>query len=409
VKNHKTHCYAYKEKPMNIDALLAKRTRNMETNAIREILKVVSRPGMVSLAGGIPAPDSFPMAIIGDLTAAVIARYGSGAFQYDATEGFGPLREALSGYLASLDVTAAPGEILVASGSQGVLDALGKVLISRGDDVAVEAPTYLGALSAFNPYGPTYLRMDTDENGLVPESLEEILRHHSVKFVYLVPNFQNPTGRTLPLKRRRQIARILQENDALLVEDDPYRALRYQGKDLPPIHSMAPDNVIYVGTLSKVFAPGLRIGFCVAPSPIRRWLVRVKQGVDLHTGTFSQALAAEYITSGSLGRHLPRILDLYRPRRQAMLRALQDHFPPGFAWSRPEGGMFLWVSGPAGMDMETLYEPCVRRNTAFVPGKYFYTERGEGVETMRLNFTMANGNAIERAIATMAEVIRKGV
>ena len=289
---------------MNFENLLAQRTQKMGENVIREILKVVSRPGMVSLAGGIPAPESFPMDIIRDLTDVVIKKYSSSAFQYDLTEGFPPFREALSGYLKEKGIQASADHIYVASGSQGVLDGIAKILISKGDRIAVEAPTYLGAISAFNAYEPEYIRMDTDDEGLVPESLERALKKNT-KFVYLVPSFQNPTGRTIPLNRRKEIAEIIIKNNALLVEDDPYGSLRYRGEDIPPIKTFAPDHVMYVSTLSKVFAPGLRIGFFHAPELISKLLVLVKQGVDLHTSTFNQALAAEYQPCRWSSRFLP--------------------------------------------------------------------------------------------------------
>ena len=390
---------------MAFDHLLADRTGKMGVNVIREILKVVAQPGMVSLAGGIPAPESFPLEIIRELTAIVIDKYGSSAFQYGPTEGFGPLREVLVDYLGKREIKAAAEGILIASGSQGVLDAIGKVLISKGDQVAVEAPTYLGALQAFTPYEPEYVRMDTDDDGLIPESLEANLASGKIKFIYLVPTFQNPTGRTIPLERRREIAVIITRYNALLVEDDPYGSLRYRGRDIPPIKTLAPENVVYISTLSKVFAPGLRIGFCHAPAQIRKWLVIVKQGIDLHTSTFNQALAAEYIAGGFLERHLSKIIDLYRPRQEAMLAALDDYFPDDFRWSRPEGGMFLWVEGPQGFDMEDMYWKAVKRNVAFVPGKYFYTSQDEGIETMRLNYTMTDEKTINASIKILSEVI----
>jgi 2-aminoadipate transaminase len=275
---------------MDFERLLADRTEKMGVNAIREILKVVSQPGMVSLAGGIPAPESFPIDIIRELTSIVFEKYSSRALQYDPTEGFYPLREALADYLQKKEVHAEADEVLIASGSQGVLDAIGMVLISKGDRIAVEAPTYLGALQAFNPYEPEYIRLDTDDDGLVPASLENILRSTDIKLIYLVPTFQNPTGRTINVERRMEIAAMIKKHDALLIEDDPYSALRYRGEDLPPIKTMAPDNVVYVSTLSKVFAPGLRIGFCVAPAVIRKWLVVVKQGIDLHTSTLRKRI-----------------------------------------------------------------------------------------------------------------------
>jgi 2-aminoadipate transaminase len=393
---------------MSFDRLLADRTDQMGVNVIREILKVVAQPGMISLAGGIPAPESFPIEIIRELTGIVIDKYASGAFQYGPTEGFWPLREALVDYLDEREIEAGAAEILIASGSQGVLDAIGKVLISRGDQVAVEAPTYLGALQAFTPYEPDYVSMDTDDNGLIPESLDRVLASGKVKFIYLVPTFQNPTGRTIPLERRRQIADIIKKYNALLVEDDPYGALRYRGQAITPIKALAPDNVVYISTLSKVFAPGLRIGFSHAPEQIRKWLVIVKQGIDLHTSTFNQALAAEYITGGFLKRHLPKIIDLYRPKQEAMLTALGRYFPEEFKWSNPEGGMFLWVGGPQGFDMEKLYWKAVKRNVAFVPGKYFYTSPDEGIETMRLNYTMTDEETIDNSIKILSEVINIG-
>jgi 2-aminoadipate transaminase len=390
---------------MDFERLLADRTEKMGVNAIREILKVVSQPGMVSLAGGIPAPESFPIDIIRELTSIVFEKYSSRALQYDPTEGFYPLREALADYLQKKEVHAEADEVLIASGSQGVLDAIGMVLISKGDRIAVEAPTYLGALQAFNPYEPEYIRLDTDDDGLVPASLENILRSTDIKLIYLVPTFQNPTGRTINVERRMEIAAMIKKHDALLIEDDPYSALRYRGEDLPPIKTMAPDNVVYVSTLSKVFAPGLRIGFCVAPAVIRKWLVVVKQGIDLHTSTLNQALAAEYLSGGYLETHLPNIINLYRPKQEAMLSALESYFPDSFKWSKPEGGMFLWAEGPAGFDVETVYWKAVERKTAFVPGKFFYTHPDEGLETMRLNYTMADEATIEKAIRILSEVI----
>jgi len=392
---------------MSLEALLAQRTERMGANVIREILKVVSQPGMISLAGGIPAPESFPLEIISELTNRVVATYGAQAFQYDLTEGFIPLREALTGYLKPKGITAGVDEIIIGSGSQGFLDALGKALISPGESVAVEAPTYLGAIQAFNPYEPTYVRMDTDDEGLIPESLDEVLKENRIKLIYLVPTFQNPTGRTIPLTRRRAIAEIIRRHGALLIEDDPYSPLRYRGEVLPPIKTLAPENVVYISTLSKVFAPGLRLGFCVAPALIRRWMVLVKQGVDLHTSTFNQALAAEYLWGGYLDRHLPKIIALYRPKQEAMLSALERYFPSGFHWSRPEGGMFLWVEGP--LDTEALYARAVERSVAFVPGRYFYTNREEGLGTMRLNYTMSDAATIEKAVSILAGVINENL
>jgi 2-aminoadipate transaminase len=391
---------------INYKELLADRTKIMGVNAIREILKVVAQPGMISLAGGIPAPESFPLFLMQRLMDSVLARYGAAALQYDPSEGFGPLREALAGYLEQVGIDASSREILVTSGSQGALDAVAKVLISKGDRVAVEAPTYLGALQAFAPYEPRYAQVAADDGGMIPDALEQVLRQGQVKLVYLVPTFQNPTGRTLSLRRRQAVARLLQQYDTLLVEDDPYSALRYQGEALPPIKTLAPEHVVYISTLSKVFAPGLRIGLCMAPGPIRKWMVVAKQGIDLHTSTLNQALAAEYLSGGHLQEHLPDIIDLYAPRQHAMLAALDRYFPSGFSWSRPRGGMFIWVQGPPGHNMVECYHRAVGRKVAFVPGTFFYAGSGQGMETMRLNFTMANEKTLSKAIKIVAEVLQ---
>lgn len=393
---------------MNADTLISNRAANLGSNIIRDILKVVSKPGMVSLAGGIPAPESFPMQIIGELSKTVMEKYSSRAFQYDPTEGFPPLRRVLSEYLSTMrGLNAEPEDVLIASGSQGVLDAIGKILINPGDRVAVEAPTYLGAIQAFTPYEPVFVSLETDDEGLIPESLENTVKEQKIKFIYLVPTFQNPTGKTIPLDRRKRIAEIVNKHQVLLVEDDPYSLLRYEGEDLPPIKTLAPDQTIYISTLSKVFAPGLRIGFFLAPEWIQKWFVLVKQGTDLHTSTLNQALATEYLSSQYLKLHLPKIIQLYRPKQQAMLSAMQKYFPEEFTWSHPQGGMFLWAEGPKGMDMEQVFWDTVKRNVAFVPGKYFYTDKNTGKETMRLNFTMADEDAIDRSIRTISEVIRE--
>lgn len=390
----------------NFSELLASRTDSMATSAIREILKVANRPGVTSLAGGIPAPETFPMDILEKVFSEVLNRWGSSAFQYDLTEGFLPLRSASSEYLKRYSVSASAENILVTSGSQGLLDAIGKILIGPGDAVAVESPTYLGALQAFNPYGPRYVEIETDDLGAIPESLEEILKKQHPKFVYLVPTFQNPAGRTLPLERRQAIAEIITRRNVLLVEDDPYAALRYRGETVPSIKSMAPDHVLYGTTFSKVFAPGLRVGLAVPPGEeLGSWLVKAKQGTDLHTSTLSQAMAAAYLEGGYLEDRLPSICAHYSPRLDAMLQALEKSFPSDWTWSRPEGGMFLWAEGPPGIDIPGIYEKALLRNVAFVPGRYFYADPDNGGRTMRLNFTNAGPEELQRAVATLGTII----
>ena len=391
------------------EQMLAERTQHMGSSAIREILKVLSKPGIVSLAGGLPAPEAFPMEKMKVLCERVLQKHGTAALQYGTTEGFLPLKDALTEYLRENRIETQPENINITTGSQGVLDALGKILITPGDAVAVEAPTYLGALQAFNPYGPHYVQMKTDEAGLIPESMEKVIKEHHPKLVYLVPTFQNPTGRTIPLERRKRIAEIARDTNTLVIEDDPYGQLRYRGQFVTPIAAMAPDHVVYCGSFSKVFAPGLRVGFYIAPKLVEEWLVRAKQGVDLHTSSFSQALAAEFIAGGYLKEHLPKIIELYRPKQEAMLAAMDEFFPAGFNWSKPEGGMFIWAEGPRGMDALKLYDEAIRNQVAFVPGRYFYTEDGAGSNTLRLNFTMADEETIRAAIQRLAGAMKKFV
>lgn len=393
---------------MELSHRLAGRTEGMQASAIREILKIAASPDIVSLAGGLPAAESFPLDLLPGLLDDVIRRYGATALQYDASEGFAPLRQALVPHLAARGVTVTADEVLITSGSQGALDGLGKVLLSPGDVVAVEAPTYLGALQAFVPYEPRFVEIATDEDGLVPDALDHLLATTAVKFIYAVPTFQNPTGRTLSIERRRAVAEILVRRDALLVEDDPYSDLRYVGEAVPPIRSLAPDHVVYLSTLSKTFAPGLRLGICVASADVLQWLVVARQGVDLHTGTLSQALAAEYVAAGHLERRLPAIIELYRPRREAMLSALERWMPEGFRWTHPEGGMFVWVTGPRGLDAEVLYERAVQRGVAFVPGRFFFAGSDDpdadafARSTFRMNFTAAEPAVIEEAVEALA-------
>ncbi len=383
---------------------LAERTNNMGENVIREILKVVSQPGMISLAGGIPSPESFPMEIFSLLFEKVQLKYQTTAFQYGTTEGFLPLREALVDVLRQEGLTCTSDNIMITSGSQGTLDALGKILINKGDIIAVESPTYLGALSAFNPYEPVYAAIESDDNGLIPASLEKILKEQEVKFIYLVPTFQNPTGKSIPLERRKEIARIAKKYDALIIEDNPYSSLRYSGEHIPPIATLIPDNCVYISTLSKLFAPGLRIGYFIAPETIRKWLTLAKQGIDLHTSTLNQALASEYLIGGYLDKQVEKIINLYKPKQVAMLNALKKYMPNGYRWSEPEGGMFIWVEGPKNIDMKKINKKAIEKGIAFVPGEVFFSGTNTGKNTLRLNFTMVDSSEIDTAIKKLSEI-----
>lgn len=392
---------------MNYEKLLATRTSSMKASAIRELLKLAANPNLISLGGGLPSPDSFPMELLPILTEKVISKYGGTALQYDMTEGFMPLRKALIEYVGQKGINAELENVYITSGSQGFLDAIAKVLVSPGEYIAVEGPTYLAALQSFNSYEAKYLQIETDDEGVVPESLEEIISSYPVKFVYLIPTFQNPSGKTIQKKRREQIAEIIKKYEVLLVEDDPYSALRFKGEELPTIKSLAPEYVVYASTFSKIFAPGLRVGFFIAPEKIGRWMVIAKQGIDLHTSTYTQALAAEYLIGGYVPEQVNKIIKIYAPKLDTMLNALEKYFPSECKWSKPDGGMFLWVEGPKGMDMEEVYQKAIKKGVGFVPGKFFFPNPGDGLETMRLNFTNVTHEQLNSSIKLLSEVLKE--
>ena len=379
----------------------------MEYSALSELLRVTANLKIVSLAGGLPAPESFPLKIIKDLNDLVLKKYGGTALQYGPTDGAKILREEIAVWLRDRNIKVFTNNIGITSGSQGALDTIGKIFIDEGDMIAVESPTYIGAVDAFAPYGPTFAEIETDDNGIIPESLEKILKTKKIKFVYLIPTFQNPTGRTISKERRKQVAEIIKKHDVFLVEDDPYNSLRYRGIPLNPIQTLAPENTIYLCTFSKVLAPGLRIGFYAAPVEIAKLMVAAKQSVDLHTNSYGQYLAAEYLKTGHLKKHLPNILKIYRLRQMAMFKSLTKYFPSLFKWTKPEGGMFIWVTGTKTFDALKLYWKAVEDNGAFVPGTYFFAHQKEGKNTFRLNFTNVNEKQIEIAIKKLSEIIKK--
>lgn len=371
---------------------------------LTDILKVAGKPSITSFAGGLPAPESFPLDIINKLHAYVVSAYGGSVFQYGPANGIFILREALTNSLAERNIATTPDNIGITSGSQGALDCIGRLFIDKGDIVAVESPTYLGALDAFAPYYPTYAEIQTDEEGALPESLEQIARTKKIKFVYLIPTFQNPTGKTISRERRREFAKIVKKYGLLLIEDDPYSSIRYRGDSIDPIQTLAPENTIYLGTFSKILAPGIRIGYYVGPKNIVSLMTAAKSSVDLLTNSYGQYLAAEYLRQGFLKEHLPKIITIYKKRQETMLHALSSTFPEEYTWTRPEGGMFIWVEGPAHIDMKKMYYKAIEKNVAFVPGEFFYAKKREGKNTLRLNFTNVDEARIIKAIQILATV-----
>ncbi len=378
---------------------ISQRAQQLTSSAIREILKVTERPEVISFAGGLPSPATFPVAEMQEACARVFADNPQAALQYGPTEGLMPLREWIA---ARHNVSAS--RVVVTTGSQQGLDLLGKVLIDPGSKVLVETPTYLGALQAFSMYEPNYVSVASDEKGLLPEAITAEVAADA-RFFYTIPNFQNPTGRRLPLDRRQALVARAQEHGVLLLEDDPYGALSYTGDQLPSLLSMNPDGVVYMGSFSKILAPGLRLGFVIAPEDILFKLVQAKQASDLHTPSFTQRVAYETLKTGLLDKHIPQIRQLYAGQCTAMLDALQQHMPQGVRWNQPEGGMFIWVELPEQINSMQLLEHAVAQNVAFVPGGPFYANEARH-NTLRLSFATVPPEKIVQGVGILAGLIR---
>ncbi len=400
------------------DHRFAQRMQRMKSSIIRESLKIIEQPGIISFAGGLPAPEVFPLDQVTEASERILREKGPQALQYGATEGYTPLREYIVQHMARYGLTVTVDNVLITSGSQQALDLLGKVFINPGDRILVEAPTYLGALQAWSAYGAEYVSVPSDDNGMNTDELEGALRA-GPKFIYVLPNFQNPSGTTLALERRKRLVELAERYGVPILEDDPYIELRFEGQDLPGIAVLdgqtRPEctshycgNVIYLGTFSKILAPGLRLAWVVAPPEVIRKLVQAKQGADLHTATFNQMIAYELAHTGFLNQHIELIRDVYCKRRDVMLNAMEESFPPGVHWTHPQGGLFLWVTLPEGMDTGALLSAAVERKVAFIPGASFYPD-ASGINTMRLNFSNATPEKIREGIARLGEVLRDKV
>ncbi|HLX26524.1 MAG TPA: PLP-dependent aminotransferase family protein [Candidatus Cybelea sp.] len=391
-------------------AQFAQRTAHLRASTIREMLKVTQQPDVISFGGGLPAPELFPIEAIARAAQRVMERLGSAALQYSVTEGIPEMRiwvaERLTRRFGGIFSAEA---VQIVNGSQQGLDLVGKIFLDPGDHVVLEDPSYLGAIQAFDAYQTRYLTVDTDEDGLIPESLDRVLERADPfpKFLYLVPNFQNPTGRTLSGRRREIVVRICEHFGLPIVEDDPYGELRFESTDLPPLvsyHSTAP--ILYSGTGSKIMAPGMRIAWLVVQDDaIREKIVLAKQGADLHSGTFAQYVFHEYVSDGdAFDSHVRRIAQTYAHRRGVMAEALADFMPEGARFTRPAGGMFLWVTVP-GVDTTELLKISAESKVVFVPGVNFYPARNVH-DGMRLNFSNASEKNIRLGVERLAHAIR---
>ena len=378
----------------------ARRAVKMNPSVIREILKVTEKPGIISFAGGLPSPKTFPVSAFSAACEKVLREDGHAALQYASSEGYAPLRDMVA---AMLPWNVDPALVLITTGSQQGLDLIAKVLIDEGSRVLVETPTYLGALQAFTPMEPEIVSVASDDGGVDIADLSA--KAEGARFFYVLPNFQNPTGRTMPEARRAALSEEAARLGLPLVEDNPYGDLWFDTPPPLPLTARNPEGCIYLGSFSKVLAPGLRLGFMVAPASIFPKLLQAKQASDLHSPGFNQRLVAEVMKDGFLDRHVPTIRALYKSQRDAMLAAMQREMPEGVTWNTPAGGMFLWVRLPEGMNAITLLPQAVERNVAFVPGWAFYADQADA-RTLRLSFVTASVAQINTGIAALGEAIR---
>jgi 2-aminoadipate transaminase len=396
------------------DHRYAQRTQRMTGSAIRELLKFTENPEVISFAGGLPAPDVFPIKEFKAACLKVLDEQGPQSLQYGTTDGYLPLREMIARHTARYGIEVTSDNILITSGSQQALDLLGKIFINPGDRILVESPTYVGALQAWNAYGAEFIPVPYDENGLITDELEDKLRI-GPKFIYVLPNFQNPTGGTLSFERRLKLIEMAERYGVPIVEDDPYGQLRFEGEHLPALNVLDSQtraqnecysgNVIYLSTFSKTLAPGIRLAWVIAPPEVIHKLVLAKQGADLHTSTFNQIVAYEVARGGFLDRHVKFIREVYRERRDVMLETLQEHMPDVVHWTHPQGGLFLWVTVPESIDTKDLLVDAVQKKVAFVPGESFYP-LNDKKNNIRLNFSNAIPTKINEGIAILGEVTK---
>ena len=384
---------------------LAQRTARMNPSVIREILKLTELPGIVSLAGGLPSPDSFPVDAMREASAKVLADAPHAALQYAASEGYGPLREWIAAHLASQGMQVRPQQVLITTGSQQGLDLVAKVLLDAGSTVAVETPTYLGALQAFEAYEPRIVSVAGDSQGPTAAALEAA---RGARFLYLLPNFQNPSGRCMGAARRVEIVQQAERFGLPLVEDNPYGDLWFDSAPPPSLASLWPEGTVYAGSFSKVLAPGLRLGYVVAPDALFAKLLHAKQAADLHTPGFNQRVVYEVIRNGFLDAHVPTVRTRYRRHRDAMQRALEAHLPPGCRFEVPGGGMFFWVELPEGIDAAALLPAAVERGVAFVPGAAFFADAPRH-NTLRLSFVSVAPDQIERGVRLLAQALQQAL
>ncbi|MGC9395679.1 MAG: PLP-dependent aminotransferase family protein [Anaerolineae bacterium] len=391
---------------VNWERFLSNRARKMKSSAIRELLKITQQPDIISFGGGLPAPELFPVREIEEACNYLLREAPKLSLQYSTTEGYRPLREFLADSMAKYGIQHGPDNILITTGSQQALDLIGKIFIDPGSPVVTGHPTYLGAIQAWRAYEADFVTIPLDDNGMQVELLEDVVKQTPVRYIYVLPNFHNPAGTTLPEERRHLLVEIARKYDLLIVEDDPYGALRYTGEDIIPIAALAPERTIYLGTFSKTLTPGLRIGWSVAPAEITHRLVQAKQGADLHSSTFDQMIANDVAQRGILRAHVRKIRRVYKERRDVMLDALSEFWPEEASWTKPQGGLFLWARTPESIDTLALLPRALENKVAYVPGVNFYPHEDGGHNAMRLNFSNAQPEFIVEGIRRLGIALK---
>lgn len=388
------------------NSYISDRMRNTKPSFIREILKVTQNPDIISFAGGLPNPISFPKEELQESMNRIVKEHGDKVFQYSTTEGYQPLREWIAARYQqrfSLDVNA--DDIIITTGSQQGLDLMGKVLLNKGDKVCIEKPGYLGAIQAFSLYEPEFIGIRLLDDGLDTEQLQTILEQNTVKLLYTVPNFQNPTGLTYSKEKREAICKVLKQYSTVLIEDDPYSDLSFEQEGLPYIGARDLENSVLFGSISKIITPGLRLGWiCTKNKEIRNQVVVAKQASDLHSNIFAQYFIYDYLQHNDLEEHIKKICELYKRQSNTMLAAIEKYFPKDVKVTKPKGGMFMWAELPEGVSSLRLFDLAIEKNVAFVPGNPFYTQEGE-FNTLRLNYTNSDDTMIEEGIRRLGAAI----
>ena len=397
----------------NVDELFSKMTKRAKKSAIRELLKLTKKPGLISFAGGLPAPETFPSKELEDITREVLEKESALALQYGTTEGDDLLREQITLRYQKMGLKITKDNVAITTASQQALDFLGRVFINEGDVVIVEFPSYLGALQAFNAFGAKPIGIESDELGMSPVLLEKKLAELKAqgirpKFMYIIPDFQNPSGVTMPASRRKEIIEVAHKYEILIVEDSPYRELRFEGEAQPTLYELDDKGTtIMLGTFSKTFVPGFRTGWIIADPLILDKFITTKQSVDLCTPAFVQRIAARYMERGLFDAKLNDIIKLYGHKKNIMMDAFKKYLPEGVTWTNPEGGLFLFVYLPEHMDSEKLFMKAVENNVAFVVGHVFYCDGVSGKNTMRINFSYCSDEQIVEGVKRLGKAIRE--